>query len=145
MRAVAAFPLMMVKRSTDPTRARELRAKPTEMEIRLWHHLRNRKLLGFKFRRQVPLGGYIVDFVCVECTLVVEVDGGQHALGTRYERDRQHWLEQHGWRVMRFWNNEVKENLAGVLESIAETLRPGATSPHPPPLPQAGEGHSSTG
>jgi very-short-patch-repair endonuclease len=137
--------MMIVKRSSDPARARELRAQPTEMEIRLWHHLRNRKLIGFKFRRQVPLGRYIVDFVCVERSLVVEVDGGQHGLGTKYERDRQQWLEAQGWRVLRFWNNEVKENLAGVLETIAEALRPGASSPHPPPLPQAGEGQSTVG
>jgi very-short-patch-repair endonuclease len=131
---------MIIKRPTDATRARELRSQPTEMEIRLWHQLRNRKLLGLKFRRQVPLGRYVVDFVCLEESVVIEVDGGQHALATRYERDRQHWLEEHGWRVLRFWNNEVKENLAGVLEVIAQALRPGATSPHPHPLPQAGEG-----
>jgi very-short-patch-repair endonuclease len=119
-------------------RARRLRTEQTEVERRLWLELRDRRLLGCKFRRQVPLGPYIVDFVCKERGLVIELDGGQHADDPDDER-RTADLEEAGWRVLRFWNNEVSENLEGMLERIAEALREDV-SPHPTPLPQAGEG-----
>jgi adenine-specific DNA-methyltransferase len=133
---------MLTKRAADPAFARLLRARMTNAEQRLWNELRNRKLRGFKFRRQYPLGGYVVDFVCVDRALVIEVDGGQHSNETRHKRQRTEWLEQHGWRVLRFWNNEVHGNLTGVLERILEALESVGTSPHPTPLPQAGEGIS---
>jgi very-short-patch-repair endonuclease len=88
----------------------------------------------------VPIGRYIVDFVCKEAVLIIELDGGQHSSITKYDGARTRWLEQHGWRVLRFWNNDVTENLSGVLEVILATVSAAPNSPHPVPLPQAGEG-----
>ncbi len=103
-------------------RARELRRDMTDAERRLWRHLRERQRLGCKFRRQVPVGDYIVDFACFEMKLVIEVDGSQHM--DREERDakRTRWLESEGFRVLRFWNNEVLEQIDGVLSVIEEAL-----------------------
>ncbi len=102
-------------------RARELRRNMTDAERALWRELRG-GALGGKFRRQAPLGRYIVDFVCLEKHLIVEVDGGQHA-ENRSDQERDRWLESQGFRVLRFWNNEVLGNMSGVLEVIAEALR----------------------
>lgn len=101
-------------------RARTMRHGGTDAEGRLWQALRARQLQGAKFRRQVPLGDYVADFLCFEARLIVEVDGGQHSL----ERDgaRTAWLESQGFRVVRFWNNEVLGNLEGVLRMIAAEL-----------------------
>ncbi len=106
-------------------RARRLRAVGTEVERRLWARLRNRQLGGAKFRRQHPLGDYVVDFVCRESCLVVELDGGQHGEDTQRRADarRTEYLESLGYRVLRFWNNEVIENIEGVLQRIAEHIR----------------------
>jgi very-short-patch-repair endonuclease len=120
-------------------RARRLRLNQTEVERRLWSKLRNRRLIGCKFRRQVPLGAFIVDFICIERGLVIELDGGQHN-ENRDDEARTEALEKAGWRVLRFWNNEVSENFEGVLERIIEALGEDVVSPHPDPLPQAGEG-----
>lgn len=89
--------------------ARALRQSATTAEQLLWRHLRNRQLVGAKFRRQHPLGSYILDFVCLEHGLVVEVDGGQHAdlQAQGYDQQRTVWLQQQGLRVLRFWNHEV--------------------------------------
>ena len=115
--------------------ARRLRQDMTDAERALWLELRDRRLLGFKFRRQWTLGSYVVDFCCIERRLIIEADGGQHTP----ERDarRTAWLTQEGYRVLRFWNNEILTNMGGVLETIGEAL---ASDPHPNPLPQAGEG-----
>jgi very-short-patch-repair endonuclease len=102
--------------------------------------IRKRQLYGHRFRRQVPLGRYVVDFACIEASLIVEVDGGQHSLREEQDAKRTAWLEAHGWRVIRFWNNDVMENTEGVLEELARTLRESADIPHPYPPPQAGEG-----
>jgi very-short-patch-repair endonuclease len=99
--------------------ARRLRREPTEAEKRLWRLLARRQIKGCKFRRQHPIGPYIVDFVCLERNLVVEVDGGQHALESA---ERQEWLETEGYRVLRFWNNEILENLEGVHRRIVQAL-----------------------
>jgi very-short-patch-repair endonuclease len=101
-------------------RARLLRQNGTEAEHALWRCLRDRALAGSKFRRQVPLGPFIADFVCFERKLIVEVDGGQHADGTPARRDaaRTAWLEAQGYRVVRFWNNDVLSNPDGVLEAL---------------------------
>src|SRR3954447_1834138 len=131
---------MPTRRSIGSTFARGRRGRQTPTESRLWHHLRNRRLNGHKFRRQVPLGRYVVDFLCVERGLVIEVDGGQHALDTKHERDRTKWVRDHGWRVIRFWTTELNDNFEGVIETVLAALEPGASSPHPDPLPQAGEG-----
>jgi len=102
--------------------ARRLRLAMTDAEQRLWYHLRGRRFMGTKFRRQMPLGKYIVDFVCLEQRLVLELDGGQHAEQTGADQDRDAWLRARGFRVLRFWNNEVMENLPGVLAMIAREL-----------------------
>jgi very-short-patch-repair endonuclease len=104
--------------------ARKLRREQTPAERTLWRQLSNRKVMDAKFRRQHPIGDYIVDFVCLERRLVIELDGGHHndpqAVVADEERTRR--LEMAGYRVLRFWNNEIEGNLAGVLESIAQAL-----------------------
>ena len=92
-------------------RARALRACMTEAERKLWFALRDRRFAGFKFRRQVPIDRFIADFVCFEARLVIEVDGSQHA-GSMQDRWRDRWFAANGFRVLRFWNNEVLSNLA---------------------------------
>ena len=104
------------------SRARTLRRNQTTAEQTLWAHLRNRQLEGYKFRRQVPLGRYIVDFACYDERLVVELDGGQHGETAAEDAARSAWLEAKGFRVVRFWNHEVFENLDGVLARILEVL-----------------------
>lgn len=105
-------------------RARELRQRQTEAERILWRNLRNRWLAKAKFRRQHPVGPYIVDFASDEHKLVIEVDGGQHSESVARARDleRTAWLEADGYTVLRVWNNEVVSNLEGVLEKIRMTL-----------------------
>jgi very-short-patch-repair endonuclease len=98
-----------------------------------------RNLDGVKFRRQFPIGPFVADFACLEHRLVIEVDGGQHASRTQADEFRTARLEEEGWRVLRFWNNEVLENTEGVMERIAMELR-ACVRPHPYPPPQAGEG-----
>jgi len=110
-------------------RARQLRANSTKAELRLWRRLRSRTLCGHKFVRQEPVGPYIVDFVCREHRLVIEVDGGQHATDKR-DAVRDRWLAEHRYRVLRFWNNDVLGNMEGVLETIAAALT-ADSPPHP--------------
>lgn len=110
------------------SRARVLRINQTDAESRLWARLRNRAFFGFKFKRQVPVGAYIVDFLCAERRLIVEVDGGQHA-DNLDDAKRTAWLEGEGYRVIRFWNNDVLANTDGVLTLLFEQL---AAPPHPP-------------
>jgi very-short-patch-repair endonuclease len=98
--------------------ARDLRSNATDAQLRLWSALRRRQLGGLRFRRQVPLGRFVVDLACYDARLVVEVDGGQHAEHCEEDIARAAWLESRGFRILRFWNNEVFENLEGVLESI---------------------------
>jgi very-short-patch-repair endonuclease len=112
-------------------RARQLRHNQTEAEQRLWTRLRARQLCGAKFRRQHPIGPFIADFCCVEYGLVVELDGGQHAEQVEGDQRRSAFLERSGYRVLRFWDNEVLKNMEAVLERIAEAL----DYPHPYPLP----------
>jgi very-short-patch-repair endonuclease len=102
--------------------ARALRVTMTDAERRLWACLRGRRLIGYKFRRQHPLGRFIVDFACVEHRLVIEADGGQHCENEADER-RTAWLERRGWRVLRFWNTDVLTNSEGVQEMILAALR----------------------
>lgn len=105
--------------------AKTLRGRMTDAEIRLWHHLRNGNFFGFKFVRQHPIGPYVADFACREADLIVEVDGGQHATGTT-DAARTRALEQQGYRVIRFWNNEVLSNTDGVLLAIKSALETAA-------------------
>ncbi len=95
----------------------------TEAEKCLWKHLRNAGL-GFKFHRQKPIGQFIPDFVCFKKKVIVEADGSQH-LGSEYDLERDAWLEGQGFRVLRFWNNEILGNTEGVLERIREVLLEG--------------------
>ena len=108
--------------------AKQLRSNQTKTEQRLWYHLRAHRFMHLKFKRQMPLGRYIVDFVCLELKLMIEVDGGQHAEQIRYDAQRDAWLRSQGYTVLRFWNNEVIEQLDSVLEQIglsATALSPG--------------------
>ncbi|MGJ5206704.1 endonuclease domain-containing protein [Bradyrhizobium sp. HKCCYLR20261] len=105
-------------------RARRLRVNQTNAETVLWNKIRNRQLDGHKFVRQLPIGGYICDFVCRERCLIIEVDGGQHSGSTRDAvRDRR--LSEEGYRVLRIWNNDVLGNIEGVLAIIQQELTAG--------------------
>jgi very-short-patch-repair endonuclease len=123
-----------VKRSLA-VKARTLRRRFTDAELKLWRHLRGRQIGGEKFRRQQPLGKYVVDFVCLEKKLIVDVDGGQHA-APEYDKERTMWLESEGFQVIRFWNNEVLRDIAPVLDAIYKELKnEDVCHPHPGPLP----------
>jgi very-short-patch-repair endonuclease len=108
-----------------------LRRDQTETERRLWARLRARQLCGAKFRRQHPIGRFIADFCCLEYGLVVELDGGQHAMRGEADQRRSVFLGRRGFRVLRFWDNQVLEDIDAVLEQIVEALR----DPRPYPLP----------
>ena len=97
-----------------------LRKRPTDAEQLLWKQLRLKQIEGFKFRRQQPIDKYIVDFVCFERRIVIEVDGGQHTTQNKDDVIRDTYLRQQGFHVLRFWNNEVLQNTNGVLEVIRE-------------------------
>jgi very-short-patch-repair endonuclease len=113
------------KREGDPKYplARRLRRSATDAERKLWAALRGRQLGGYKIRRQQPIGPYIVDFVCHDVRLVIELDGGQHATANEVERTRR--IESDGYRVLRFWNPDVLRNLDGVLATILDALNEG--------------------
>jgi very-short-patch-repair endonuclease len=117
--------------------ARALRKRSTDAEAYLWRHLKNRQMEGFKFRRQQPMGRYVVDFANLEKKLVIEVDGGQHAIDPGDKR-RDKWVRAEGYKVLRFWDNEVLGNLEGVLEMIRNAL----LTPHSDPLPQGERGEN---
>jgi adenine-specific DNA-methyltransferase len=119
-------------------RPRRLRQNMPDAERLVWSRLRNRRFAGFKFRRQVPLGSYIVDFVCFARRLVIEMDGGQHTLQQKYDADRTSWLEREGFRVVRFWNHEVFEERDAVEEQIWRKLHENPLTPNPSPT--RGEG-----
>jgi very-short-patch-repair endonuclease len=114
--------LSTLRQQNASLNAKALRRTMTDAERKLWLFLRNRRLDGYKFRRQVPVGPYVADFLCERARLIVEVDGGQHADATVRDNQRSAWLSQHGYRVQRFWNNEVLQNLDGVWERIASVL-----------------------
>mgnify|MGYP001426055340 CR=1 FL=1 len=116
--------------------ARRLRASQTNAERALWLRLRDRRLGGWKFKRQAPIDRFIVDFYCAGGKLVIELDGGQHAIGTSRDTERTQALSAMGYLVLRFWNNDVLANIEGVLSDILLTLSKAApVSPHPDPLP----------
>ncbi|TFI60226.1 endonuclease domain-containing protein [Sphingomonas parva] len=117
-------------------RAQNLRNNATDCERLLWLQLRQRRLNGFKFSRQIPVGPFICDFVCRRAMLVIELDGGQHSANAEADRERTRFLEHAGYRVIRFWNNEVTDTLEGVLDRIGVAL---GACPPPNPLPD-GEG-----
>ena len=107
--------------SRKAIRARRLRKDSTDAERLLWSRLRGRQVNGHKFRRQHPIGTYVVDFACVEADLLIELDGGQH--GEIVDAERIAWLQGEGFKVLRFWNNEVLDNADGVLTAIEQALQ----------------------
>ncbi|RKE53875.1 MULTISPECIES: DUF559 domain-containing protein [unclassified Sphingomonas] len=118
-------------------RARELRRDATEAEDRLLYRLRSRRLGNFKFRRQVEVGPFIADFLCMDAMLVVEVDGSQHIDEAAYDDDRTAFLATKGYRVIRVWNNDVMQRMDGVLAAILDGLTgvPSASHASREPLP----------
>ena len=113
--------------------AKALCSNQTDAEQRLWYRLRAHRFMDLKFKRQKPIGRYIVDFVCMEHRLIIELDGSQHAEQVAYDQQRDAWLRSQGYTVLRFWNNDVMQQLEGVLEQILLTLSPG-------PSPASGRG-----
>jgi len=114
-------------------RARVLRKDPPDAERALWRRIRLRQIDGYRFRRQHPMGPYIVDFACLERKLIVEVDGGQHAAQLNYDTERTGWLQSHGYRVVRFWDHDLLRHPVSVVEEIRQVL-----TPHLNPPPQGG-------
>lgn len=104
------------------SRARTLRGEITNAERVLWRAIRSRQVQGNRFRRQHPIGPYIADFACIEQKLVIELDGGQHQDRQAHDKQRDAFIKTKGWRVLRFWNNDVLDNLDGVLLTIVEDL-----------------------
>jgi len=119
--------------------ARKLRRDQTDAERRLWFRLRDRRLNGLKFRRQMPIKSYVVDFCCESAHLIVELDGGQHVERRDVDVRRTADLETYGYLVLRFWNNDVMRNIDGVLETIVATAS--QEPPHPNPLPNGEREH----
>lgn len=109
-------------------KARDLRRHMTDAERRLWARLKQRQMLGCKFRRQHPIGPFIADFACVEHKLVIEVDGSQHGENTAHDRERRWFLQNEGFRILRFWNEDVMRDLDAVLDAIGGALA-GASPP----------------
>jgi len=109
----------------------------TDVERKLWQALRGKQFNERRFRRQHPIGQYIADFACIERMIVIELDGGQHQEQLEYDEQRTEYLRQHGWQVLRFWNNDVLNNLDGVLMVIAGRLE---SLPPSQPSPCKGEG-----
>jgi len=108
--------------------ARSLRREMTEAEVRLWHELRDRRLDRIKFRRQIPLGKYIADFVCLEAGLIIEIDGSQHA-DSDSDRIREVELKARGFRILRFWNDDVLKDLNAVCDTIIAYVRDTSLQP----------------
>lgn len=120
--------------------ARALRDDMPDAERRLWGAVRGKQLYGCRFRRQHPIGKYIADFACIDKKLVIELDGWQHQEQTAYDANRTVFLQAQGWQVLRFWNNDVLNNLDGVLAHIADVL---AYCPHPSLPPARGKEHQA--
>ena len=117
--------------------AKRLRRTQTDAERLLWFRMRDRRLDGLKFKRQMPIYRYVVDFCCSEARLIVELDGGQHNVRKEADAVRTKKLEELGYLVLRFWNNDVFDNIDGVLETIVSTAKQDSPEPpHPNPLPQ---------
>ena len=122
------------------SRARHLRKNMTEAEKKLWTLLSRRNLAGVRFRRQVPFGPYIVDFASHEAKLIIELDGGQHAIQSSADAKRSEFLNLQGYRVLRFWNNDVIGNLEGVHRTIIENQESILSHPNPSPAVEKGDG-----
>jgi len=111
--------------------AKSLRKDSTEAEMLLWRHLKAKRFCGYKFRRQEPIGKFIADFVCFETKIIIELDGVQHKESRERDQERDRWLEENGFKVLRFWNNELFESLESVLNSIKKQLGPPSSNPLP--------------
>ena len=120
--------------------ARTLRNNANEIENLLWARLRRRQLGGLKFSRQMPIAGFVADFVCRSARLVIELDGSQHADAVVYDAQRTKAIEAQGYRVIRFWNSDVLTNMDGVLETIRGAAISGDREPTPQPPPASGRG-----
>ena len=118
-----------MRRAQDRQRERELRSSSTDAERLLWHHLRDRRLQGHKFRRQKRLGPWFVDFACTEAHLVVELDGGQHVAAVHADEQRTRDIRKRGYLVIRFWNDDVLLRLDDVLAAILAALAAGDAAP----------------
>jgi very-short-patch-repair endonuclease len=124
----------MRRANTEP--ARRLRRSQTDAERLLWFRLRDRRLVGWKFKRQAPIDRFVVDFFCADAKLIVELDSGQHDHNRARDADRTRILESMGYLVLRFWNHDVMGNMDGVLEEILSTVdQHKCEPPHPTPLP----------
>jgi very-short-patch-repair endonuclease len=126
--------------------AKQLRGSMTDAERRLWYWLRAHRFHDLKFKRQAPIGRYVVDFICFEQSLIIEADGGQHLMSEGDKR-RDTWLQSDGYRVLRFWNDDVLKRTNVVLERISKAIKP-ATTPLPArfarhPLPQGARGQKA--
>jgi len=113
--------------------AKKLRKRSTDAENKLWRHLRAQRLQGFKFRRQEPIGKYIVDFVCYEKRIIIELDGGQHSEHEEEDQIRDEWFRSGGFKILRFWNNDVLSQTEEILEIIAKRCLE-SPSPSSPPI-----------
>jgi very-short-patch-repair endonuclease len=111
----------------------------TDAERHLWGELRRRQMAGAKFRRQACIGRFVVDFVCFEERLVIELDGGQHTEQVEHDGQRTRWLNSQGFHVLRFWNHEVFEDMDSVLDVIWNTLEEEAPPPRPSPIEGEGD------
>ena len=131
MRGMVGETTLQKRKSMAPNRARArtMRVKPVELEKLFWSEVRNRKLAGYKFKRQYLIGRYIVDFVCLEHKLVVELDGPFHAARVQYDAERDTFLEAQGFRVMRFPNTYAADDIGIVLLTVKEALDTGTPSP----------------
>ena len=126
--------------------AKQLRTQMTDAERRLWYRLRAHRFQGYKFKRQAPIGPYIVDFICFDRGLIVEVDGGQHS-ESEIDNRGDHWLRTEGYHVLRFWNHDVLKQTTSVLEEISKALNetitplPARSARHPLPQGERGTQH----
>lgn len=114
--------VIFISGNSSTKRARILRKNMTDAEQKLWSHLRYKQLGGYRFRRQQPIGDYIVDFICLGKKLIIEIDGGQHNNESAYENKRTEFLESQGYTILRFWNNDVLKNIDGVVKVVGKEL-----------------------
>ncbi|QTR48786.1 endonuclease domain-containing protein [Candidatus Thiothrix anitrata] len=125
--------------------ARNLRKNMTTPEQQLWDTLRKRQLDGYRFRRQTPLGRYIADFVCLEARLVIELDGNHHHEQQGYDRERDHWMQQQNFQVLRFWNHEILNHPQVAIQQIRQALHEQSQHLLPPSPLAGGEAPRSSG
>ncbi|MBK8185798.1 MAG: endonuclease domain-containing protein [Cellvibrio sp.] len=126
-------------------RAKDLRKTQTPHEEKMWRYLRAKRFSGFKFKRQEPIARYIVDFVCYEAKLIIELDGSQHVENKSHDENRDCWLQEQGFRVLRFWNNQLTKQTKEVMDEIWSALQSKTPSPQPSPIKGEGADLSSEG